>query len=270
MPNRYRYNGKELQDELGLNWYDYDFRWYDPAVGRFVSVDPLAEDFAQLTTYQYASNSPIAGIDLDGLELFVVTVNPTAAAAAVFRPTGSIGALGRIGNASIPRIAGPLPSPILHPTGIEASPSSTTAQPSGVEGTPDATPSMEQVLEPIVPEAPEAIQTDNTRIGNSEGVLPAEGDIPKEGIYEFPDAKNPGKNYVGQSGNIPRRLKQHERSGKLDPNEEPKTEEVKGGKTQREIAEQNKIDDKGGIDGGKVSNKRNPIGKSRRHLLDNN
>jgi len=68
VPNRYRYNGKELHDELGLGWYDYGFRWYDPAVARFVSVDPLAEDFAELTTYQYAGNSPIANIDLDGLE----------------------------------------------------------------------------------------------------------------------------------------------------------------------------------------------------------
>ncbi|MEM6766207.1 MAG: RHS repeat-associated core domain-containing protein, partial [Bacteroidota bacterium] len=65
-PNRYRYNGKELHTELG--WYDYGFRWYDPAVARFVSVDPLAEDFVYLTTYQYASNSPIVNIDLDGLE----------------------------------------------------------------------------------------------------------------------------------------------------------------------------------------------------------
>ncbi len=66
MANRYRYN--ELHDELGLGWYDYGFRWYDPAVARFVSVDPLAEDFAQLSTFQYASNSPIQNIDLDGLE----------------------------------------------------------------------------------------------------------------------------------------------------------------------------------------------------------
>ena len=68
MANRYRYNGKELHDELGLGWYDYGFRWYDPAVARFVSVDPLAESFPELTTYQYASNSPIQNIDLDGLE----------------------------------------------------------------------------------------------------------------------------------------------------------------------------------------------------------
>jgi len=38
------------------------------ANARFLSVDPLAKNFAMLTPYQYASNSPMAHIDLDGLE----------------------------------------------------------------------------------------------------------------------------------------------------------------------------------------------------------
>ena len=69
---RYLYNGKELLDDLGLDWYDYGFRWSDQVLGRFVSVDPLAEDFYYLTTYQYASNTPIMAIDLDGLERFTI------------------------------------------------------------------------------------------------------------------------------------------------------------------------------------------------------
>ncbi|MEM7370471.1 MAG: DUF6443 domain-containing protein [Bacteroidota bacterium] len=64
----YLYNGKELDETFGLDWYDYGFRWYAQDIARFVSVDPLAEDFFYLTTYQYASNSPIWMIDLDGLE----------------------------------------------------------------------------------------------------------------------------------------------------------------------------------------------------------
>ena len=42
-PNKYRFNNKELQDELGLNWYDYGARNYDPALGRWMNIDPLAE-----------------------------------------------------------------------------------------------------------------------------------------------------------------------------------------------------------------------------------
>ena len=40
---KYKYNGKELQDELGLNWDSFKWRNYDYAIGRFMSVDPLAE-----------------------------------------------------------------------------------------------------------------------------------------------------------------------------------------------------------------------------------
>jgi len=43
-------------------------RIYDPRLGRFLSVDPLASKYPELTPYQFASNSPIQAIDLDGLE----------------------------------------------------------------------------------------------------------------------------------------------------------------------------------------------------------
>ncbi|MFA0115083.1 RHS repeat-associated core domain-containing protein [Vibrio sp. 10N.261.46.E11] len=92
----------------------------------------------------------------------------------------------------------------------------------------------------------------------------------KQGIYEFTDTA--GKKYVGQSVNMPNRLKQHVKTGKLDPNQSVKTTEVLGGKTAREIAEHKRVQETtGGVPArfsDKVSNKVDPIGPNRRHLLD--
>jgi len=69
--HRFGFNGKENDKEWGNQLIqDYGFRLYNPAIAKFLSVDPLAPDYPELTTYQFASNSPIAGIDLDGLEFF--------------------------------------------------------------------------------------------------------------------------------------------------------------------------------------------------------
>jgi RHS repeat-associated protein len=38
---QYMYNGKELQGEFGLNNYDFGARNYDPALGRWMNIDPL-------------------------------------------------------------------------------------------------------------------------------------------------------------------------------------------------------------------------------------
>ncbi|HRP55601.1 RHS repeat-associated core domain-containing protein [Agriterribacter sp.] len=64
---RYGFNGKE-QDKEGPIQYDYGFRIYDPRLARFKSVDPLTPKYPELTPYQFASNRPVDGVDLDGLE----------------------------------------------------------------------------------------------------------------------------------------------------------------------------------------------------------
>lgn len=68
---RYGFNGKEndSKGEWGnQNHYDYGFRIYNPSIAKFLSVDPLTKSYPELTPYQFASNRPIDGIDLDGLE----------------------------------------------------------------------------------------------------------------------------------------------------------------------------------------------------------
>ncbi len=64
--NEYLYNGKMFQDELGLNWYDYGARFYDPVVGRWWSVDPLASKSPNCSPYVYCNNNPIIMVDPDG------------------------------------------------------------------------------------------------------------------------------------------------------------------------------------------------------------
>lgn len=62
----YKYNGKELNKELGLEWYDYGVRNYDPALGRWFVSDAFAEKVPEMTPYRYAFNNPISVIDPDG------------------------------------------------------------------------------------------------------------------------------------------------------------------------------------------------------------
>jgi len=63
---KYLYNGKELQDEGGLDWYDYGARFYDPTIGRFHTQDRFSEKYYSLSNYQYGGNNPMLFLDFNG------------------------------------------------------------------------------------------------------------------------------------------------------------------------------------------------------------
>ncbi|MGQ0827324.1 MAG: RHS repeat-associated core domain-containing protein [Bacteroidota bacterium] len=73
---RYNFNGKESDIEIVVTsggTQDYGQRIYNPGLGRFLSVDPISHTYPELTPYQFASNTPIWAVDLDGLEARIYT-----------------------------------------------------------------------------------------------------------------------------------------------------------------------------------------------------
>jgi RHS repeat-associated protein len=77
--NKYKFQGQEAQDELGLGWYQFKYRMHDPAIGRFGGVDPLAEKFMYNSPYAFSENRLIDGVELEGLEYAPVNTDQIVA-----------------------------------------------------------------------------------------------------------------------------------------------------------------------------------------------
>lgn len=72
---KFKFGGKELNDELDLDWYDFGVRNYDAALGRWMHLDPLAEQMRRFSPYNYAFNNPIYFFDNEGNIPFPAIIN---------------------------------------------------------------------------------------------------------------------------------------------------------------------------------------------------
>ena len=104
---RYGFNGKENDNDAGKGIQDYGMRIYDTRLGKFLSVDPISYKYPELTPYQSASNRPIDGIDLDGLEYLSVTVSKISMNISVIESDGKIGIASDIFISPDKNISGP-------------------------------------------------------------------------------------------------------------------------------------------------------------------
>jgi RHS repeat-associated protein len=66
--NRFGFNLKEEENDFGIGYNDFKWRFSDQILGRFFTIDRLAEKYSDISTYQFASNDPINKLEIDGLE----------------------------------------------------------------------------------------------------------------------------------------------------------------------------------------------------------
>ncbi|WP_176954519.1 DUF6443 domain-containing protein [Niabella drilacis] len=69
------FQGQKFDDDLGVNYYSFKYRNHDPQIGRFIQLDPLADDYPHNSTYAFSENRVVNGVELEGLEYMTYSYN---------------------------------------------------------------------------------------------------------------------------------------------------------------------------------------------------
>ena len=75
--NRFLFSGKEQQNMLDVNTYDFGARMYDAAIARWTCVDPMGEEYTNFSPYNYCVNNPMAFVDPNGEDVTITIVGNT-------------------------------------------------------------------------------------------------------------------------------------------------------------------------------------------------
>jgi RHS repeat-associated protein len=262
MPTEHLFTGKERDTESGNDYFGA--RYYASSMGRFVSPDwsakeepvPYAtmDDPQSLNLYSYVRNNPLTRVDADGhydWDSAIVSLSTTAGGLAGGLIGGTVGA--GTGTLVVPVFGTIAGADVGFGLGMAGGAALGRGIGKGIVNALNSSNSSDQAPAPAATPAPAAGST-------------------SEGTYEFPDATSPGKTYVGQSGDVPRRLGEHEATGKKEAGTEAKTTPVSGGKTAREVVETKRIKELGGTttkEGSQTSNKRLPVSDKRMEKINN-
>lgn len=241
---RFRFTGQTSLPGAPPLWH-YKARAYAPGIGRFLQTDPTGYEDS-LNLYAYVGNDPFNATDPTGMAMMQDRPADVIADSRIRTQYGDDGNVMRRAGQWVGehptesadgagRLLSLIPTPYTRLAGsVLMLGARSGAPPSGPTGT-------------AVPVTPRSSV--------------------REGIYEFPDQQNGGLPYVGQSGNIPSRLRVHERGERLQSGTESSTP-VPGGRLARERAEYERIQEiTEGVparQSGAVSNQRDPLGPRRR------
>ena len=264
---RHRFTGKERDDESDLDYFLA--RYYSGPMGRFTSVDPenagADPAFPQTwNAYAYVANNPLKYVDKNGE--YLATAWSVANVAIGVASFASNIKQGNYVAATVDAVGVAL-DVAATTTGLPGGAGTALRVARAADKLATATGAARTAVKGV-----DAVDTATTAIQAATNADDAAGAAKKlEGIYEFSDATQQGKTYVGQSHNVEKRLKKHLKSGKLVPQTTVKATPVAGGKTTREVAEQRRINQLGGTTnrpGSQTSNQRNPIGQKRRERIE--